>query len=249
MGKVNILVVEDDPLHLSKIELMIDEMGYQFGGHASTANEALRLVRAIAPDVILMDIQISGDTDGISLAGQINKIATIPIIYTTAFQDANTIQKAVATEPHAYLTKPISKADLQAAIELVIYNSDKPLDRPHRDSDWQEDVIMKDSFFVKLSDRLEKVQFQEVMWIETAEEEKYVNMHIDGGSLKIRTSLKKIQSQLPNTFIRINSSQLINGERIRHISDVNNTVNINGHDLHMSRKYKKSILSLLNFIN
>jgi len=123
MEKAKILIVEDDIIQAKSIESLLLQLGYESAGLASTGAQAVEKALEAMPDLILIDIQLKGGMDGITAVTVINEKQKIPCIYLTAYSDEKTIQRAKATEPYAYLTKPVSEKDLQSNIETALYKA------------------------------------------------------------------------------------------------------------------------------
>lgn len=241
MSKINVLIVEDKLLHYEKLEFLLSEMGYAIAGHAESGEEALRLIKAVSPDVILMDIQIAGGTTGIDLAEKL-KGEKIPIIFTTSFKDSETLERAIATGPNAYLTKPINKVELQAAISLAMFKTKEIGSN-------EDEVVITESIFVKQGDMIIKITFDEMLWVVSGEEEKYIHLKLAEDKLKVRSSLKKMMEKLPAYFVRINSSTAINLKRIDKIQDSHNLIMVGEFELPLSRRFKKEFMEKLSFLN
>ena len=124
MSKVIILVVEDDVIEAMDIKRILESMGYSVPETASSGEEALQKLTEFKPDVILMDIILSGGMDGIETADVIKNQYKIPIIYLTAYSETETIERAKLTEPYAYLIKPFNSNELKNSIEIVIYKDE-----------------------------------------------------------------------------------------------------------------------------
>jgi DNA-binding LytR/AlgR family response regulator len=242
MSKIKVLIVEDKLLHYEKMESLLLDMGYVIGGHAKTEEEALRLVKAVAPDIILMDIQISGESTGIDVADKL-KDEKAPIIFTTSSKDNETVEKAIATGPYAYLTKPINKTELQAAISLALFKSEETTESN------PVEISINESIFVRQVDEIVKISFEEVLWIGSAEEEKYLQIQLVERSLRVRSSLTKMIEKLPSYFVRINSSTAINLKRIDKIQDSHNLIMVGEFELPLSRRFKKEFMEKLSFLN
>jgi PAS domain S-box-containing protein len=116
-----ILIVEDQAIVSMTLESQLEELGYKVAGIASTGTEAISLAREKKPDLILMDINLEGGMDGITAAEQIGLFLDSPIIYLTAYSDAETIRRAGLTSPFTYLTKPYKLRDLHSNIEMALY--------------------------------------------------------------------------------------------------------------------------------
>ena len=120
MDKVSVLVVEDDKVMAKIAEMRLSSLGYVMCGQAESAKEAIELVVRCRPDVVLMDINIKGDIDGIDTARMIKKGFGIPVIYATSHTDEATIERAKATEPDGFITKPYKDDTIRVAIELAL---------------------------------------------------------------------------------------------------------------------------------
>lgn len=117
-----ILIVEDEAIIVKSLENRLLKAGYSIIGFASSGGEAIRLARLQKPDLILMDIKLEGEMNGIEAAEEINKHLNIPIIYLTSYSDDDTFQKAKITNPFAYLHKPFDGEQLQRIIDLTLMN-------------------------------------------------------------------------------------------------------------------------------
>lgn len=122
--KAKILVVEDEKIIAKDIESTLKRIGHESAGSVAKGEEAIAAAEKIHPDLILMDITLKGEMDGIEAAGIINKKFNIPVIYITAHQDEDTIEKTKDTNPYGYITKPLDDRDLSTAINSAVYRRD-----------------------------------------------------------------------------------------------------------------------------
>lgn len=120
-GKQSILVVEDERIIAMDIQDTLRELGYDLCGVASSADEAIALASAKCPDLVLLDIRISGNLDGIDAAQLLTARFRVPVVFLTAHADAGIIERAKAAEPYGYLLKPVNRAELHSAIEIAIH--------------------------------------------------------------------------------------------------------------------------------
>ncbi|HEY9247158.1 MAG TPA: response regulator [Candidatus Methanoperedens sp.] len=116
-----ILVVEDEIIIAEGLQKKLRTMGYDIIGTVSSGEEAIKKVKENNPDLILMDIVIHGEIDGIETAAQIHSLFDIPVVYLTAYADENTMERAKITEPFGYLIKPFKDRELQITIEVALY--------------------------------------------------------------------------------------------------------------------------------
>ena len=119
--KPKILIVEDESIEALNFELYLNSFGYHVVGIASTGEDAIRKVDELNPDLVLMDIVLKGDMDGIEAASKIKEKIDIPLVYLTAHPDENALKRAKLTSPYGYIVKPIQKSVLQNTIELALY--------------------------------------------------------------------------------------------------------------------------------
>jgi two-component system, cell cycle sensor histidine kinase and response regulator CckA len=117
----SILIVEDERIVAKDLQQTLSGMGYDAFAIASSAEEAMARASEKCPDVVLMDIRIKGDRDGIQTAAILRSRFNIPVVYLTAHADEATIERAKKTEPYGYLLKPIKSAELRSAIEVSLY--------------------------------------------------------------------------------------------------------------------------------
>ena len=120
MPDVCVLLVEDDNIIAKIAEWRLKNLGYTVCGRATTGAEAMELVIKNKPDIVLMDINIRGEIDGIETAKMIKKGFNIPVIYVTSHSDGATLDRAKETNPDGFIVKPFEDNDLRVAIELAL---------------------------------------------------------------------------------------------------------------------------------
>jgi len=120
LSNEKILVVEDDDIIAKVEDWRLKNLGYDVCGRAVTGAEAMELVVKHKPDLVLMDINIKGEIDGIETAKMIKKGFSIPVIYVTSHSDGPTLVRAKETQPDGFIVKPFDDNDLRVAIELAL---------------------------------------------------------------------------------------------------------------------------------
>jgi CheY-like chemotaxis protein len=121
MPPAQILVVEDENIIATNIRLELTGMGYEVPAIASSGEEALQLVAETQPDLVLMDIVLKGNMDGIEVSEEIRDQYDIPVVFLTAYADDPTLRRAKITEPYGYLLKPYEEKELQTTIEIALH--------------------------------------------------------------------------------------------------------------------------------
>jgi len=124
-GKVHsVLIVEDEQIVAMDLQETLASMGYDAFAIATSADEALRRVSERCPDLVLMDIRLKGERDGIETAALLRDHFGVPVVYLTAHADEATIARAKDTEPYGYMMKPVRTAELRSMIDVSIYKHD-----------------------------------------------------------------------------------------------------------------------------
>ncbi|SDG08772.1 CheY chemotaxis protein or a CheY-like REC (receiver) domain [Methanolobus vulcani] len=121
MEDVKILVVEDENIIGLNIKKKLKSFGYTVPAIVSTGEEAIKMAEITFPDLILMDVRLKGNMDGVEAAGEIRKNFDIPVVYLTAYSDDEVLEKAKKTEPYGYIVKPFKANDLKSNIEMALY--------------------------------------------------------------------------------------------------------------------------------
>ncbi len=119
MEKVQILIVEDEAIVSMDLRYKLEAMGYSVPAEVSSGEEAVDAASQLRPDVVLMDIKLSGEMDGIDAAAQIRDQFGVPVVYLTAYADEATLERAKLTEPFGYLLKPVELGELRLILESV----------------------------------------------------------------------------------------------------------------------------------
>jgi diguanylate cyclase (GGDEF)-like protein/PAS domain S-box-containing protein len=121
MSKTSILIVEDEHIAALDIQQSLEKEGYVVAGHANRGDTAFQLAKALCPDLVLMDIGLKGDMDGIETAKHIREVCDIPIIFLTALANQSILERARLVEPFGYILQPFNARELVDNIEMALY--------------------------------------------------------------------------------------------------------------------------------
>ncbi len=121
MARVKILIVEDEAIVARHIENSLKSLGYAVLGIARSGEQALQKTSQASPDLVLMDIHLKGDLDGVEAAERIRSRFDVPVVYLTAYADERTVERAKLSEPFGYIFKPFKSRDLRVNIEIALY--------------------------------------------------------------------------------------------------------------------------------
>ena len=121
MPPVRIMIVEDEQITAADLEATLKELNYSVPAIVSSGSAAIKKAKSTKPDLVLMDIRIKGDMDGIETATAIRSELDIPVIYLTAHADEETLERAKQAEPLGYIVKPFQESGLRAAIQMALH--------------------------------------------------------------------------------------------------------------------------------
>lgn len=256
MANFKILLVEDEELYADKVEMLIDKLGYQHLGTADNSTDALSLIEKERPDLILMDVNIHGDYDGIELSELIYKAhGGIPIVFCTSMEDDMTFRRASRQNPVQMLIKPFSDIQLQRTIELCIQQLESkkdtkenaPLISNKTEGEWENDILFKEEFYIKLRQRLVKVAIKEVIFLEA--DGHYCQIHTAESKFLVRLSLNELKKRLPeSSFFQTHRSYLVNIEAIKSVDLDDSVVIIGEKQVPLSKRNRESLLAKLDWI-
>ncbi len=219
MAGIKVLLVEDDWIIAKEMAYNLQDLGFEVAGHIYNAEEAIKLVKTLHPDLVILDIDLAGEMTGIELAKQLKLEGNIPFIFLTALADSETVKKAKLAEPYAYLVKPVAPETLYSTIEITLHNaSRRNKDITEAATSIKENLGYEDVFFVKNKKRLEKILLKDILWVEAYDI--YAMIKTPNGQYLLSHSLKTVEEKFPSShFIRVHRSYLVNKDKIDAIEE------------------------------
>jgi len=250
MGKISVLVVEDESIVSKDIQYSLKKLGYNVVGVAATGQKAIELCGEKLPDIILMDIMLKGDINGIEASTRIKESYNIPVIFLTAYADENTLSKAKVTEPYAYIIKPFKEIDLHTSIEMAFYKHSKELEiLKERDMLYNivENKENKEFIFVKSKSRLIKLNTKDIFFIEALKD--YVVINTLNKRYTIHSTMKDIERKMPQDFfLRVHRSYIVRLDKIVQIEQPNLVLEENNKIIPIGGSYKEELIKRINLI-
>ena len=122
MSDIRVLIVEDEPLIAEDIAQGLKKNEFLISAVVYSKEDAIEQLNINLPDMVLLDINLSGEMSGIEIAEKINRVYNIPFIFITSYSDKQTLEKAKFTEPSGYIVKPFNEASLYSTLEIALYN-------------------------------------------------------------------------------------------------------------------------------
>lgn len=222
-----IYVVEDTAVTRLMLITILEENGYTVIGSTSLAEIAWDEIQKLNPDLVLTDINLPGDKNGIWLGKQLNNQTTIPFIYITAYQDQHTSEEITNTSPMGFIVKPINSIQLITTINIALN-----LNRH----------ATKNNVLIQDGQRTININTDEIDYLQS--EGNYVHIYMENNHFLIRTTLTNLLEKLPKeNFQRIHQRTAFNiNKKFKFTKD---TIEINGLSLSISDKFKEEIKSRL----
>lgn len=250
MAKTNVLVVEDESIVSKDIQYSLKKLGYNVVGAASTGEKAFELATNTNPDIILMDIMLKGEINGIQTAERVKAELNIPIIYLTAYADEATLAKAKVTEPYGYIIKPFKEVDLHTSIEMALYKFSKEKEvLQERDLLFSliENKSDLDFIFVKSKSRLVKIETKDIYFVEALKD--YVAINTIDARYTIHSTMKDIVTKLPSDqFIRVHRSFIVRIDKIVSIEYPNLQLENDKKTIPIGGSFRDDLIKKLNLI-
>ena len=203
---MKILICEDELIIAEYLKEICLEAGHQVLGVASSKAAAMIAMELQRPTLVLMDINLEGEWEGIRLAKTLRSDYDTPCIFITAYDDLETINRAVEAQPLAYLVKPVDRGTLTANLRIAYAKlmANKQPTQPLVVSMGKEQVTIE----------LDKLLYVEAF-------ANYMELHFhDGLKTILRTTLSHLSTQLPEQFIRIHKSYIVNRQYLTRITHV-----------------------------
>ena len=246
---MNILIVEDEDLYADQLEMLVEKMGYTCLGIADNSVDALAFVANNPPDLLLMDVHIQGDYDGIELTQEIRKENPyIPVVFITSMRDDMTFRRASRTGRIQFIVKPFSDLQLQRAIELAV--QDIELVAANKGSvteKWETDLILDDHVFVKTGNRLEKIKLGDLLYIEA--DDKHCYLHVPDKRYIVHMPLKQLRQQMDeDLFFQSHRSYLINISQIKSINLEEQLIVFDRKEAPISKRNREALLKRLKYL-
>jgi two-component system response regulator AlgR len=215
-----VLIADDEPLALNRIKRMVDEFAdYQVIGTARNGIEALKAAKSLQPDILLADISMPG-IDGLELARQLTEETLPPaLIFCTAYDQY--ALKAFDVQASGYLLKPIRKEALKAALDKTQKSNRMQLTTRHSQKRRKTDMARRSHISVKERQEVKRVPVDSIYCF--IADQKYTSVYHHGGTELIDETLKNIEQEFGDSFIRIHRNALVTIDAIDRLESQDGT--------------------------
>lgn len=241
MDNVNILIIEDTSEEAIALQEVLEDHNYNVLAVANSFQEALTLFYELPVDLIIIDVFLNGNPDGIVFAETISITPNVlkPFVFLTSSKDRQIFERAKLTKPFSFLLKPFNELEVLYALEMAI---EKFYDQNNVfSSETTDTVISNDYLFIKKKNALKKVDLYSILYIEV--DDRYCHIITEKEEFVIQISLGKISTLLnDDTFIRTHRKYIVNSNAIEQIMLSDNLLILKGnHKITFSGKYREVI--------
>ncbi|MBI3519330.1 MAG: LytTR family transcriptional regulator DNA-binding domain-containing protein [Bacteroidetes bacterium] len=239
--KLNILIVEDEPIIADHIEQYVLDAGFNSVGITDSYTDAKRLIDDKHPDLMLLDINLGDGPDGVDLAHYINQTHKKPFIFITSNTDNKTLERVKLTNPSGFIIKPFKAKDIETQINLAWHSYSTQ--KENQQINFSDSFLVNDHFFIKDKHSLIKVNYADVLYAEACDN--YSIIYTRQTKYVLSYPLKVVEEKLsPFHFFRTHRSFLVN---LHHIEKVNpKEVIVNGKEIPVSENSRAELIQKLN---
>jgi DNA-binding LytR/AlgR family response regulator len=239
---MKVFLVEDEWMHAEDIRISIENLQYQWLGYAVEGFDAIKKIKELEPDVVLLDMTLHGALSGIAIAEHITKEFNKPFIFITSHTEDAVIEMGLQVNPVAYLTKPVNEGDLKAALikaKSISLNNTTAFEI----SDTAGQLL------IRIGKNLKPVHKNDIAYIETGEKN-YSKIH---SSAKEQYTVKKSLTALfelldPKQFYRVHREYIINLGAVTKIDETEQTIYLGEYTVPIGNSYKQGFLKRFNVL-
>ena len=224
--ETKVLIVEDEPITAKDISFLLQDIGINHTEMAMNYDEAVDILEETTFDLVLLDINLLSDQDGIDLAERINEKYSTPFIFITSYYTPSLVTRAKVTEPLAYLVKPFNKHDIQINVEMALYKSKIR----------QEDELL---FFREQKGTI-SISQNEIIYLEA--DDNYTKIFFKDKHITVSQTLKAIHGKLvQKDFVRVHKSYCVRLQKISMIKG--GFVYLDDRKVPIGRSYKEAFMA------
>lgn len=242
-----ILIVEDREEDATELKNFLEKHNYEVSEVATNLKDALGYYYAQKPDLVVADIYLNGQPDGITFAERVqeNPNTARPIIFLTSHTDQDTFNKARLTVPLSYLIKPFNELELQYALELAV---EKFGGLSGALTVQNTGVMLDKDLFIKVGNTLMKVPMHEIDFVEV--QGKYCSLAAGDTRYLVQQPLKKLEEKLlPGVFVKVHRNYIVNSNAMKKVLLADNVIVLKSNKtIPFSNGMKDSLLKTLDIL-
>lgn len=218
------------------LESILEENNYEIVGSAAKAETAYMQLQNLEIDLLLIDINLAGEKDGVWLTNKMREVSNVPIIFLTAYSDSKTLENVKSSKSNGYLMKPYNTPTLLTTIAIVLQNHKDKIKEPRNNQELTSDKYI----FIKDGAQLKRVKINDIFYIMS--DANYLHINTVQKNYLVRNKLLDFYAELPpKLFIQVHRRYLINKH---HIDSFNNkTVVVRNQTISISKSFRDIFLN------
>ncbi|PWJ44738.1 LytR/AlgR family response regulator transcription factor [Sediminitomix flava] len=247
MTPLKLIIVEDDLVVAKSLIFTLEDLGYEVSSSYRKGEDLLAQIHQLDTDLILLDIELLGELDGIATAEKIRNEFDGPIIYLTSKDDHVTFERAKHTKPSAFLKKPFDVNTLRASIELAVHNhqGEEVNEKVEIPSSTENRYAVTDGIFVKSRSKFLKLKIEDILYIKA--NDIYASVFTNTGNFLVNYALKHLEEKLPiPPFYRVHRSYIVNIEKVTGLED--NHLLIGDEHIPIGKTYREEIMQCFKIL-
>jgi two-component system, LytTR family, response regulator LytT len=240
MSNPNVLIVEDEFVISTHLKYCLEEIGCNIVDQVIRAEEALKVLEAKHIDLILLDIKLKGEKDGIFVGQKIKETYSIPFIYLTSHADKATVDQAIKTRPSGYIVKPFKKNDIYTSVRLALEETSETelYDSQPIEYDKETDPFL----FIKHEGLHVKILFQDIIYIRGVGN--YIEIHTLKKNYLIKGTMKDMLKKLRDKhFLKVHKSYIVNFSFLESFNK--NYIFLQNEKIPIGRNYQENVFKYL----
>lgn len=251
MEKKKILIVED--IHSIEIDVKnrLEEIGYHVHPIVLSSEKAMESIENEPPDIVLMDINLEGEKNGIETAQEIQQNFDIPVVFLSGETDRQLLKQASETEAYGFVAKPFQQAVLFTNIEMAFFKHDRlrKLAKENNNLKYKdlENHFYAKYIFIRSDYKLIKLDINDIIFVEAAKD--YVVIHLKDRKITTHSTMKKMRQVLPEPdFIRIHRSYIIQYNKISVVKYPNLYLEHYSEAIPIGALYRSNLYDMINIV-
>jgi len=242
-----ILLVEDDMIIAADVSVQLSKLGYEVTGIHTRAEDALKTMEDNCPDIVLMDIMLGGEMNGIEAAKLILERHQTPVIFLTSNTDDATFQRALAARPYAFIAKPFQVTEMERSLKLTWQRiaAEERTSPPAAQPDHLS--TMEDRLFIRHKGEMVKVGVKDILFMEA--DRSYCKMYLTDREYLLSVPLRNTVAHLPtDRFVQVHRSFVVNLYQIDAIGERQEYLTLGSHQVPISRRMREEVAKRLKMI-
>ncbi|MDH5399784.1 MAG: response regulator [Cyclobacteriaceae bacterium] len=249
MKKHKLLIVEDNIITAKHISNTLQKFGYEVTGMTNSIESTEKSIISNRPDLVILDINLGRDIDGIHIAEILNRDFSLPYLFLTSYNDEKTINRIIKVQPLGYIVKPFNPVDLNTVIELALYKVRTAISKtdtpPPSNNLPANPTDLNEFLFVKNGRNIDRVPITQIEFISA--DGRYTYIYYDNHKKISNASLKTLKEKLKGRpFVQTHKSYIVNLSKVETIAL--SYLHIGEHEVPVSKNFRSGLLDVLDVI-